>query len=201
MNKLEDILISKVRVKMLVLFFTNAEEMYYVRQLTRLINEEINAVRRELDRLIDTGMLKSEERGNRLYYFLNKQYLYYQDFMQIVAKSSGLGDQIRKKRRKLGKLDYVMFSVKFVSGIQPSRDEVDILVVGEVVLPELQTLIKARETDLGREINYAVFSKEEFEFRKTRRDPFIMDILYGSRIMIIGSEIEFSHRDTPGLNS
>ncbi len=201
MNKLEDILISKVRVKMLVLFFTNAEEMYYVRQLTRLINEEINAVRRELDRLLDTGMLKSEERGNRLYYFLNKQYLYYQDFMQIVAKSSGLGDQIRKKRRKLGKLDYVMFSVKFVSGIQPSRDEVDILVVGEVVLPELQTLIKARETDLGREINYAVFSKEEFEFRKTRRDPFIMDILYGSRIMIIGSEIEFSHRDTPGLNS
>lgn len=201
MNKLEDLIVSKVRVKMLELFFTNPEEMYYVREITRLVKEEINAVRRELDRMLGTGLLKSEERGNRLYYYLNKQYLYLQDFLQIVAKSTGLGEEIRKKRRKLGKLEFVMFSGKFISGQKPSRDEVDILIIGDVVLAELQTLIRAEEKKIKREINYAVFSGEEFEFRKTRRDPFIMDILYGSRVMIVGNEVEFVHRETPGITS
>jgi DNA-binding transcriptional ArsR family regulator len=173
--------------------------MYYVRQITRLINEEINAVRRELDRMLGAGLLKSEERGNRLYYQLNDRYLYYQELLQMVAKSTGLGKQIRKKRRKLGKIEYVMFSGKFIRKQKPSRDEVDLLVIGDIVLPELQALIKNEEEKLGREVNYAVFSNEEFEFRKTRRDPFIMDILYGSRVMIIGSEVDFVHREIPGL--
>jgi DNA-binding transcriptional ArsR family regulator len=199
MADLQDLMISRVRVEMLELFFLNPEEMYYVRQITRLINEEINAVRRELDRMLGTGLLKSEERGNRLYYQLNDRYLYYQELLQMVAKSTGLGKQIRKKRRKLGKIEYVMFSGKFIRKQKPTRDEVDLLVIGDIVLPELQALIKKEEEKLGREVNYAVFSNEEFEFRKTRRDPFVMDILYGSRVMIIGSEVDFVHREIPGL--
>jgi DNA-binding transcriptional ArsR family regulator len=199
MADLQDLMISRVRVEMLELFFLNPDEMYYVRQITRLINEEINAVRRELDRMLGAGLLKSEERGNRLYYQLNDRYLYYQELLQMVAKSTGLGKQIRKKRRKLGKIEYVMFSGKFIRKQKPSRDEVDLLVIGDIVLPELQALIKNEEEKLGREVNYAVFSNEEFEFRKTRRDPFIMDILYGSRVMIIGSEVDFVHREIPGL--
>ena len=77
MNQLEEIIVSKVRVKMLELFFNNPKEIFYVRQITRLIKDEINAVRRELERLLGAGMLKSEQRGNRLYYGLNDQYLYY----------------------------------------------------------------------------------------------------------------------------
>ncbi len=199
MADLQDLMISRVRVEMLELFFLNPDEMYYVRQITRLINEEINAVRRELDRMLGSGLLKSEERGNRLYYQLNNRYLYYQELLQMVAKSSGLGKKIRKKRRKLGKLKFVMFSGKFIRKEQPTRDEVDILIIGDVVLPELQALILEEEKKLDREINYAVFSEEEFDFRKTRRDPFIMDVLFGSRVMLIGSEVEFVHREVPGL--
>ncbi len=199
MADLQDLMISRVRVEMLELFFLNPEEMYYVRQITRLINEEINAVRRELDRMLGAGLLKSEERGNRLYYQLNNRYLYYQELLQMIAKSTGLGKQIRKKRRKLGKIEYVMFSGKFIRKQEPTRDEVDLLIIGDIVLPELQALIKKEEEKLDREVNYAVFSNEEFEFRKTRRDPFIMDILYGSRVMIVGAEVDFIHREVPGL--
>ncbi len=200
MSDLQDIMISKVRVKMLELFYQNTEEMYYVRQITRLINEEINAVRRELERLLGCGMLKSEKRGNRLYYYLNQRYPYAQELQQMIAKSTGLGKKIRKNRRKLGSLEFVMFSGKFARGVKPQKDEVDILVIGELVLPELQALIKKEEETLGREINYAVFSAEEFEFRKTRRDPFIMEILYNSRVMVTGSEVDFVHREVPGLS-
>ena len=201
MAELQNLMISRVRVEMLELFFLNAEEMYYVRQITREIKEEINAVRRELARLLSCGLLKSEERGNRLYYFLNKKYLYYQEIQQMIVKGTGLGKKIRKKRRKLGKLNFVMFSGRYIRGLNPTRDEVDLLVIGDIVLPELQALVKEAEKHLGRELNYAVFSLEEFVFRKTRRDPFVMDILFGSRVMVIGDEVEFVHREIPGIGN
>ncbi len=199
MSNLQDFMISRVRVKMVELFFRRPEEMFYVREITREIKEEINAVRRELERMVGTSLLKSEERGNRLYYSLNKKYLYFQELQQMVVKSSGLGEMLRKLRRKLGDITFVMFSGKFVRGLAPSQGEVDILIVGEVVLPELEELIKDEQKRIGREINYAVFSNEEFEFRKTRRDPFVMDVLYGTRVMILGSEDEFVERKIPGL--
>lgn len=199
MNSLQDFMISKVRVKMIELFFTRQSEMYYVREITREIKEEINAVRRELDRMLSCGILKSEQRGNRLYYSLNSKYLYFQELQQMVAKGTGLGDKIRKARRKLGTVLFVMFSARFIKSLPPRNNEVDLLVVGDIVLPELDQLVKQEETSLGREINYAVFSADEFEFRKTRRDPFIMDVLFGSRVMIIGSEEEFVEKNLPGL--
>jgi len=199
MNNLKDFMISKVRVKMVELFFNHQSEMYYVREITREIKEEINAVRRELDRMLTSGMLKSEQRGNRLYYSLNSKYLFFQELQQMVAKSTGLGNKIKKARRKLGQVSFVMFSARFIKGQPPRQSELDILVVGDIVLPELEQLVKVEEKRLEREINYAVFSDEEFEFRKTRRDPFIMDVLYGSRVMIIGSEEEFVEKNLPGL--
>jgi DNA-binding transcriptional ArsR family regulator len=199
MADLNDLIVSKVRVKMLSLFFEKPGEMFYVREITRLVKEEINAVRRELDRLLETGLLKSEQRANRLYYQLNKKYLYFQELQRIIIKTSGVGKKIRKNRRKLGELDYVVFTGSFINQEKASRDELDLLVIGAVVLPELEALIKAEEKDFGREINYAVIEKEEFEFRKARRDPFIMEVMYGVRVMIIGDEIEFCHRELPGV--
>lgn len=199
MTSLQDFMISRVRVKMMELFFSNPEEMYYVRQITREIKEEINAVRRELDKMLDYGLLKSEQRGNRLYYFLNDRYLYYQELQQMIVKSTGLGLKIRKFRRKLGTLEFVMFSGRFIRRKPVRQDEVDILVVGDVVLSELEALIKEEEEALDREIRVTVFDIEEYNFRKARRDPFIMDVLYNSRIMVIGGEDEFVERQQPNL--
>lgn len=199
MNNMQDFMISKTRVRMMELFFSQPAEMFYVREITRATKEEINAVRRELDRMLSYGLLKSEQRGNRLYYFLNPKYVFFQELQQMVAKTTGLGKKIRRLQRKLGTITFVMFSARFIQGLRPRQEEVDILIIGDVVLPELQALIKEEEERIGREINYAVFSEEEFAFRKTRRDPFIMDILYGSRVMVIGSEDEFVERQVPGL--
>ncbi len=197
---MQDFMISKTRVKMMELFFTRPNEMYYVREITRATKEEINAVRRELDRMLTYGLLRSEQRGNRLYYFLNTKYVYFQELQQMVAKSTGLGRKIRKLEKKLGTVEFVMFSAKFVRGIRPRPDEVDVLIIGDIVLPELDVLIKEEQERIGREINYGVFPLEEFNFRKTRRDPFIMDILYGSRVMVIGAEEDFAERVIPGLS-
>ena len=90
MTDLDDFMLSRVRVKLVKLFLGNPNEMYYVRQLTRETSEEINAVRRELNRMESIGFLSSEKRGNRLYYSPNRRYDFYNELVGLVAKSSGL---------------------------------------------------------------------------------------------------------------
>ncbi len=189
MADLGDFITSKVRIKILELFFSNVGEMYHVRGIVREVKEEINAVRRELARLEGAGIVKKESRGNRVYYWLRTDYMLYGDLLSMVAKTTGLGLQIISNKKKIGRVSFVMFSGQFVRYKDPQKeDEVDILVVGDIVLPELATLIRVEESKRGREINYTVMSREELEFRKKRRDPFLLGILSGSRVMIIGDE-------------
>ncbi len=190
MAKLQDIVTSRVRVKILELFLSRADEIFYIREATRLVGEEVNAVRRELLKLTDNGVLSCEERGNRQYFGANKSYLFFPELQQMVFKEISLGKKIRKFRRKLGSLEYVVFTPAFFNRA-PKSEALDILIVGEVVVPELELLFKEEEKTLGREINFTVFDNKEFKFRKQRRDPFIMDVLYGKRIMIIGDEEAF----------
>jgi DNA-binding transcriptional ArsR family regulator len=189
MANLGDIITSKVRIKILELFFSNLKEIYHVRGIVREIGEEINAVRRELAKLEGDGVLRKEPRGNRIYYSIRPEYAFFEDLVSIVAKTTGLGKEIINNRNKIGKISFVMFSGKFIENKDRRReDDVDILVIGEVVLPELASIIRVEESKRGREINYTVMGRDEFDFRKKRRDPFLLGILSGSRFMIIGNE-------------
>ena len=189
MASLGDIITSKVRIKVLELFFSNSKEIYHVRGIVREIGEEINAVRRELDKFEKDGILRKEPRGNRIYYSLRTEYPFFGDLSGMVAKTTGLGKQLVDNRNKIGKVSFVMFSGKLVRYKDRKRDDdVDVLVVGDVVLPELAALIRAEESKRGKEINYTVMGREELDFRKKRRDPFLQGILAGSRVMIIGDE-------------
>ena len=189
MANLSDIITSKVRIKILELFFSNLKEIYHVRGVVREIKEEINAVRRELTKLESDGILRKEPRGNRVYYSLRPDHTFYGDIISIVAKTTGLGKSLIEDKNKIGKVSFIMFSGKFVRRKDRKREEdVDILVVGDVVLPELASLIRVEESKLGREINYTAMSRDELEFIKKRRDPFLLGILAGGRVMIIGDE-------------
>lgn len=185
---LSDLITSKSRVKLLTLFLTYPEQMFHVRECVRRTGDEINAVRRELLFLQKKGILTREQRANRIYYSLDKQYPFYYDLLAIGVKIIGLGDQILKNRVKLGKIKFTMFSGNFARRTKKSAESVDLLVVGTVVLPELAMLVRQEETRLGIEINYTAMTEEEFIFRKRRNDPFIRSILAGVRVMLVGDE-------------
>jgi hypothetical protein len=190
---LQSLFVSRVRAKLLGIFLEKPDEMYHVRGLVRLIEEEINAVRRELARMEKFGMVKKEPRGNRLYYWFNKEFPFYSDLLSMIAKTIGLGKALIKNKNKLGKIKFAMLSGRFVRGLpRKEENEVDLLLVGKIALPELTKLIREEESRREREINYTVMEKEEFIFRKKRRDPFLLGILTGSRVMVIGDEEEMA---------
>lgn len=185
---LKEIMVSKVRVKLLQTFLYQPDEIFYVRQLVRKTDEEINAVRRELSRMEKANIVKKEPRGNRLYYYFNRDHPLYENLLSMVHKTVGLGKEIIKNKSKLGRVKLVMFSGRFARRLPTEEGGVDLLVVGDINMQTLVKLVRTEEAKLEREINYTVMTKDEFNFRKKKRDPFLQGILLGSRIMIIGDQ-------------
>jgi hypothetical protein len=185
---LADLITSKSRVTLLNVFLATPYEMYHVRECVRRTGDEINAVRRELLFLEKHGILQKEQRANRVYYSMDKDYPFYFDLLALGAKTIGLGNEVVNNRVKLGKIKYALFSSRFVRRIKKSPDDVDFVVIGTVVLPELAALVRVEEQRLGTEINYTAMTEEEFKFRKKRNDPFISGILSQGRTMLLGDE-------------
>jgi DNA-binding transcriptional ArsR family regulator len=189
MAKLSDLIVSKVRVKLLRIFLSQSKGMYFVRELTRMTKEEINAIRRELDHLLKAGLLQSEKRGNRLYYSVRTSFTLYPELVNLVTKSTGVGKLILKNRSKLGFVKYLFVSQKLSRGIERTPEDVDLLVVGKLIMPQLALTVKAMEKMLNTEINYSCMTEDEFGYRKSHKDPFIIKVLLQPKVMLIGDEI------------
>lgn len=188
---LDHIIPSKTRRKILELFFQKPEESFYLRKIVREVNEEVNAVKRELDILSKAKVLLKEKRLNKVFFTLNKNWRFYEEFLRIFAKVNQLSNLIYENLQKIGKVKYIALSMKYVKKILIKSDEVYLLFVGTIVIPEVQPLIAQVEKEFGQEINYTVMTEEEFIFRKKNNDPFIWRFLKQPKIMLIGQEDQF----------
>ncbi len=187
---MEDIFISRVRVKILQLFLSSSDNLFHVREIVRRVGEEINAVRRELARLEKNGAVSSEWRANRRLYRFRKDYIFYRELLGMVSKTSAVGGAIVKNRSRLGKIKFAFAATRFLKGETAGPEDVDILIVGQVVLPELQVIIADEQAKREAEINYSYMDEAEFTFRVRRRDPFILRVLIQPKVMLIGDEGE-----------
>jgi hypothetical protein len=185
---MEELFVSKVRVKILQLFLTSRDDLMHVRDIVRRVDEEINAVRRELGRMEKFGMVTSEWRANRRFYKFRTDYRFYPELLGFVVKSTGLGGGIIKNKAGLGKIKYALMAVRFATNAVSGPEDVDLLVVGQIVLPSLQALVAEEQATREKEINYSYMDEAEFNFRVRRRDPFILKVLTQPRIMLIGDE-------------
>lgn len=185
---------SNARVKILKQFLFNPDSSFYIRQLARDLDLQVNSVRRELDNLEEFGLLKSEtgvdEDANgkasgqeKKYYRVNKAFSLYEDIKALVSKSQVLyKDDLVKNIVKLGNVKLLLLTGVFVNKF---NSPIDILVVGRVNKEKLIEAIKEIEVGLGRELNYTVMETTEFKYRRDITDIFLYDILEGEKIVVV----------------
>ena len=195
---------SKTRVKLLSLFFNNPGRPFYVREITRKIDEQINSVRRELANLLSVGLVSSDGSNNRLYYEVNPKYEYYEQLRSIftsipakstdpVVKETREEDKIIKQLRSTGSITFAFLTGSFA---RDSRTNVDIFVVGDVNKARLAKVVAEMEKEMGRELNYSALTPEEYEYRLSLNDRFITTVLEARKIVIIdGQEKPLAHSD------
>ena len=187
---LQHIIPSKARRKVLELFFHHPNENFFLRQVVREISEEVNAVKRELDILTEEKLLLREHRLNKVYFSLNKSYQLYDEFLRIFAKTNKLATSIHNNLSKIGKIKFIAVSTKFPKNLIIKDDEIYLLLVGIIVVVEIESLVKEVEKEFGRPINYSTMTESEFIFRKKNNDPFIWRFLKQPKIMLVGVEEE-----------
>ena len=179
---------SKARVKLLTHFFSHPEEQFYARHLARQIEAHYSAVWQELDNLERIGLLVSERDANVKYYRLNPDFPIYDELKRIIMKTSGLGQSLREALDDLGMVEWAFIYGSVAAGEEDALSDVDLMLVGEVELLALSAVISRLEDQLGREINYVALTRAELVQRLADRDPFINNVLAGSKMMLIGDE-------------
>jgi len=188
---MKDLFISQVRVKIIKLFLTNPEAQFHVREIARRVGAEINAVRRELSRLRRINFLKKIPRGNRIFFAVREDFIFLDELLGMVAKETGLGRAILEKKEELGKMSFAMLAKPFVKGRVSKPSDVDLLIVGKISTQLIAKIVENEQQRRGHEVNYTVLTPEEFDFRKRRKDPFILDVLSQPRIVLLGSEEKY----------
>ncbi len=186
---------SKTRIKLLHLFLNNPGKSFYVREITRLIDEQINSVRRELSNMLNVGIIKSDEADNKLYYEVNQRYEHYVPLRAIFADEKSAGEPLnhsvpstldwQAKLDELGKIKIAVVSGVFVEN---SGSPLDLLLVGNPSAAKLKTFIKALEKQEGRELNYSVLAYDEFYYRLSIRDRFIAQLLANKHTVLRDDE-------------
>lgn len=184
---------SKTRVKLLHLFLNNPGKAFYVREITRLIDEQINSVRRELSNMLEVGIITSDSADNKLYYEVSQRYEYYVPLRAIFADEG-----VKAVEPKAAKVTSWHGLVEELTGVRiavlagvlahGSASSIDILLVGTSSPTKVQKVVKAIEKSEGRELNYSLLSYDEFYYRLSVRDKFITEILNGKHIVLVDTD-------------
>lgn len=186
---LEQLFGSQTRVRLLQIFLSNPEEKYFVRELTRNLNSQINAIRRELENLEELGAIKIvEEKGEqkqqkKKFYQSNLDFILYHELKSIFQKAQFLLEKkFAKAVSKIGKVNFLALTGSFVG----KKDvPIDIIAVGTLSKKKFAKLIKDFQKNLKRELNYTLLDKEEFNYRRSVADRFLYNILDSDKIVLI----------------
>jgi hypothetical protein len=180
---IEQLFGSKTRVKLLQLFYSNPNRSFFVREITRKIDEQINSVRRELSNLLSIGIITSDNTNNKLYYEVNQRFKYYKPLQEIfggglkksakkvAAGADGAADEASAETdlRSVGHVDLAVLTGQFT---RDNSTGVDFLIVGEVNPNALQKYVDEMEAKENKAIRYAVMSLPDFRYRQQIRDRF-----------------------------
>jgi len=181
---------SKTRVKLLHLFLNNPGKAFYVREITRLIDEQINSVRRELANMLAVGAITSLEADNKLYYEVNQRYEYYVPFRAIFADAKMEEGQVTRAEstdditQLVSQLPAVRLAVAAGVLVAGSTSRVDLLLVGDTPSQRIKHFVKEIEAKEGRELNYSVMEYDDFYYRLSVRDKFITEIINGKHAVL-----------------
>lgn len=191
---------SKTRVKLLKLFYSNPNRSFFVREITRKIDEQINSVRRELANLLSIGIITSDTNSHKLYYEVNQEYLYYGPLSEIFNSNSvtqpstkskttlAAGVSTAKKAdnplKPLGNVQLALYTGQF------TRDEhsgIDFLVVGDINQVQLDKYVADLEKTENKELRYTVMTMKEFKYRHQINDKFI-NAIFNSKVQVLADK-------------
>lgn len=185
---LEQLFGSKTRAQLLRTFLQNPDVVFFVRELTRKLDVQINAVRHELRNLERLGLVEvvktpPRQSPQKKHYRLNQASVLFPELRALFIKSRVLLEKDFVRRvQGLGRISYFALTGRFVDR---SDSPVDLLAVGKVNQRKFAEMIKRFEIDFGHEINFTVLDDEEMRYRMDVMDRFLYSVLDQPKLVFV----------------
>jgi len=187
MNVLAEILSSRVRAEIFRLLFGLAEKELHLREMERQAGLSLETIRQDLRKLVKLDLVQARRDGNRLYYRANPEHPLYLEIRNLVLKTAGLVEVLRRVLQREGVRVALVFG-SVARGREGAASDVDVLVIGEVGLRTVTGWLTGASHEIGREINPHVMRPEEFRRRLKKQDHFLSQVLASPKLFIVGRE-------------
>jgi predicted nucleotidyltransferase len=189
---LADLLFGTYRRDVLGLLLLHPGQAYHVREIARITGKPANTLYRELSTLARAGLLTRRNQGNQVHYEANTRNPIYDELRGILKKTTGVVEVLRFALEPLAeriRLAFVYGSV--ASGKEHVRSDVDLMLVGDIKFEEAVGSLGVAEEAFAREINPHIYTEREFREKMKRKEPFLVRVLSGPRLMVCGDINEF----------
>jgi hypothetical protein len=160
------------------------EQEYFIRELTRLLGEQINSIRRELENLRNIGLVKSRNRNRRKYFRMNPEFELFIDLRNIFGKVVKGESVLIAELKRMPGLKLLVLAGTFVG----EDDRVDLLIVGDVRKEAIEKLLE--HDPALRHVKYSIFPQADFLYRLHLKDKFIKDIFESPTHVVALNAIE-----------
>lgn len=175
---------SQTRVKLLSTFLLHPEEEYFIRELTRLLHEQINSIRRELENLRRIGLVRARHRNRKKYYHVDPDFPLFNELRGIFTKEIQAESPIVASLKKLSGIKLILLAGTFVG----SESKVDLFIVGDLKKEMLEALL-LQDPSL-KNVKYSIFSEGDFLYRLSLKDRFVTEILSDPRHLLITNSLQ-----------
>ena len=182
---LKNLFTSNTRIKLLTLFLLNPEKEYFIRELTRKLDEQINSIRRELDNLKRIGLLRSKMKNRKKFYAVNTKFFLFNELKSIIVKALSSKDTIAKRISECGDVKFLVLSGIFVE----KNSSVDLLIVGNIEREKLEEYLNF-ELDTKRAVRFSILTQDDFLYRIKCKDKFLSDIINDPDNIIAVNKLE-----------
>ena len=183
-----DALFTRTQQRVLALLFGQPDRTFLQKEVIDLGEAGSGSVRRELDRLVESGLVTMERVGAQKHYQANRSAPIFEELRSIVVRTMGLADPLREALKPLKKqirLALVYGSV--ARGEEKAGSDVDLLVVADdLPLERLYRRLEIAERELGRKIDPTLYTSSEYRKRRESGNPFLKKVLAGETIVLIG---------------
>ena len=182
---------SKTRVQILSKLLMNPNKSFYLRELSRELMIPYSMLYKEEKNLVSLGVVTEEKRGKITLVSANKKLPFFAELKKMMIKTAGLGDLLRNELSELKGIKYALIYGSFASGEESETSDIDLLVIGRATEDELLNMTGKIEKEVEREINYILWSEDEFAKRAKTEHHLLRDIAGKPIIMLVGEENEF----------
>ena len=174
---LDTLITSKTRVRLLVKFFLNPVLSAYLRELAEEFGESTNAVRIELNRLSNAGILESEAKGKVILYRAKKTHPLFPELQSIVAKFTGIDRIVEDVIGRLGEVNNAWLVGDYAAG--KDTGVIDLVLVGKINLPYLNELVEKVEVLINRRVRTIIMDEDECATYLKRKENKSALLLWG----------------------